>query len=176
MATPHTIDDYIAQQAEWQVSMLKKLVKLVKKHAPDAGGAIQWKQPVFSFGGPMAYLKAEQGYVRVGFWRGAEIDDPDELLEGGGTKMRHVKIAEGSRIPSKVLGAMIEQAFALNDKHGDPTSRAALKRKPPKKKPVKKPKPKPVEEQKSDESAAPAAKKPAKKPAKKRARKPAKKK
>ena len=178
MAKPTTIDEYAAQQLDWQAAVMRKLMRLVKKHAPQSVGDIKWSQPVFSAGGPMAYMKAEKGYVRFGFWRGAEIDDPAELLEGGGTKMRHIKIAEGEAIP-KALAKMIAQAQALNEKHGDPTSRAALKRKPAKKKPAKKKPAKKKPAKKKPAKKKPAKKKPAKKkPAKKKPakKKPAKKK
>ncbi len=39
-----------------------------------------------------AYVNAFKAHVNVGFFRGAEIADPDGLLEGTGKFMRHVKL------------------------------------------------------------------------------------
>jgi hypothetical protein len=39
-----------------------------------------------------AYVDAYRAHVNVGFFRGAEIADPDGLLEGVGKFMRHVKL------------------------------------------------------------------------------------
>ena len=39
-----------------------------------------------------AYVNAFTAHVNVGFFRGAEIADPDGLLEGTGKFMRHVKL------------------------------------------------------------------------------------
>ena len=39
-----------------------------------------------------AYVNAFTAHVNVGFFRGAEIADPDRLLEGTGKFMRHVKL------------------------------------------------------------------------------------
>src|SRR6185436_9164644 len=39
-----------------------------------------------------AYVNAFRDHVNVGFFRGAEIDDPASLLEGSGKLMRHVKL------------------------------------------------------------------------------------
>src|SRR5438045_6097355 len=38
------------------------------------------------------YVNVFTSHVNVGFFRGAEIDDPDHLLEGTGKLMRHVKL------------------------------------------------------------------------------------
>ena len=39
-----------------------------------------------------AYVNAFTNHVNVGFFRGAELPDPDRLLEGTGRFMRHVKL------------------------------------------------------------------------------------
>ena len=39
-----------------------------------------------------AYVNAFKAHVNVGFFRGAEIADPEDLLEGTGKFMRHVKL------------------------------------------------------------------------------------
>lgn len=43
------------------------------------------------------YVNAFTSHVNVGFFRGAEIDDPDGPLEGTGKFMRHVKLSQMSR-------------------------------------------------------------------------------
>ena len=72
--------------------------------------------------GPFAWVQASKNHVTFGLWRGADIDDPDGMLEGSGDRMRHLKIARGESVP-RALGAMVRQALALNAKHGDPTKR-----------------------------------------------------
>ena len=42
--------------------------------------------------GTLAYVKAFDAAVNFGFWRGADLRDPDGALEGTGDRMRHVKI------------------------------------------------------------------------------------
>src|SRR3954453_4094435 len=44
------------------------------------------------------YVNAFKAHVNVGFFRGAEIDDPERLLEGTGKFMRHVKLRPESEI------------------------------------------------------------------------------
>jgi hypothetical protein len=58
------------------------------------------------------YVNAFTAHVNVGFFRGAEIADPDGLLEGTGRFMRHVKLRPGHDINAAALRKLIETAYA----------------------------------------------------------------
>lgn len=59
-----------------------------------------------------AYVNAFKAHVNVGFFRGAEIDDPEGLLEGTGKFMRHVKLAPERPIDPVALLKLITTAYA----------------------------------------------------------------
>jgi hypothetical protein len=44
------------------------------------------------------YVNVFRSHVNVGFFRGAELPDPDGLLEGTGRFMRHVKLWPGTNL------------------------------------------------------------------------------
>ena len=58
-----------------------------------------------------AYVNAFTAHVNVGFFRGAELSDPDHLLEGTGKFRRHVKLRHESSIPATALSNLIETAY-----------------------------------------------------------------
>ncbi len=58
-----------------------------------------------------AYVNAFTAHVNVGFFRGAEIADPDGLLEGTGKFMRHVKLRPECDVDSTALRKLIETAY-----------------------------------------------------------------
>ena len=58
-----------------------------------------------------AYVNAFKAHVNVGFFRGAEIADPDGLLEGTGKFMRHVKLRPESKVEARALMKLIETAY-----------------------------------------------------------------
>ncbi len=58
-----------------------------------------------------AYVNAFTAHVNVGFFRGAEIADPDGLLEGTGKFMRHVKLRPGSEVDQSALKKLVETAY-----------------------------------------------------------------
>ena len=48
---------------------------------------IKWSQPVYEDDfGPFCFMKAHKNHVNIGFWRGAVMNDPENLLEGDGKR------------------------------------------------------------------------------------------
>jgi hypothetical protein len=58
------------------------------------------------------YVNAFTAHVNVGFFRGADLDDPAGLLEGTGKFMRHVKVAPDRHVDAAALTRLIETAHA----------------------------------------------------------------
>ena len=58
-----------------------------------------------------AYVNAFKAHVNVGFFRGAELADPVDLLEGTGKRMRHVKLRPGSVLDATALSQMVRAAY-----------------------------------------------------------------
>jgi hypothetical protein len=59
-----------------------------------------------------SYVNAFTAHVNVGFFRGAELADPERLLEGTGKLMRHVKLRPESDVDATALKRLIETAYA----------------------------------------------------------------
>ncbi|MGH8105705.1 MAG: DUF1801 domain-containing protein [Arenimonas sp.] len=58
-----------------------------------------------------AYVNAFKAHVNVGFFRGAELPDPDGLLEGDGKFMRHVKLRPDQVVNDAALRTLINAAY-----------------------------------------------------------------
>ncbi len=58
-----------------------------------------------------AYVDVFKAHVNVGFFRGAELEDPVGLLEGTGKFMRHVKLRPGSAVDEAALAKLIRTAY-----------------------------------------------------------------
>ncbi|MFQ5694497.1 MAG: DUF1801 domain-containing protein [Terriglobia bacterium] len=59
-----------------------------------------------------AYVNAFTAHVNVGFFRGAELEDPSGLLQGTGKYMRHVKLRPGDPVDEQALEQLIVTAYA----------------------------------------------------------------
>jgi hypothetical protein len=70
-------------------------------------------QPTACVGGAaFAYVDAFTSHVNVGFFNGAQLDDPDGLLIGSGKWMRHVKVHPGRAVNAAALRKLIDAAYA----------------------------------------------------------------
>ncbi len=123
MANETAADAYIAGFPDWRGEAAAMARDTILAVAPDASVSIKWSQPVFGSNGPFAYIKVFRTWVNVGFWRGAELDDPDATLSGDGDRMRHLKLTGPDDLDTERLAAWVRQAVALNAENGDPTRR-----------------------------------------------------
>jgi hypothetical protein len=57
------------------------------------------------------YVNAFSAHVNVGFFHGADLDDPAGLLEGSGKRMRHVKLRWGQHVDAAALSELIAAAY-----------------------------------------------------------------
>ena len=121
MAKYETVDAYIATLDGWQHDVVATLRGIIREVAPEALEAIKWSQPVYEINGPFCYLKAYKNNVNFGFWRGAELEDRNGLLEGSGAKMRHVKLTDTQSIDRDAFAGLVREAGNLNLEKGDPT-------------------------------------------------------
>jgi hypothetical protein len=58
------------------------------------------------------YVNAFKAHVNVGFFRGAEMANPEGILQGTGKFMRHVKLRPGTSTDTAALSALIDAAYS----------------------------------------------------------------
>lgn len=59
-----------------------------------------------------AYVNAFKAHANIGFFCGTDLDDPAQLLEGTGRRMRHVKLRPGTEVDQPALLQLVEDAYA----------------------------------------------------------------
>lgn len=60
--------------------------------------------------GAICYIAPFKAHVNLGFFRGAELPDPDGLLEGTGKLLRHVKIRSQADLQRPGVRALLQAA------------------------------------------------------------------
>ena len=115
-----TIDAYIEKHPDWRGEAMRSVHALILETVPGIKSSIKWAQPVYESGGPMIFIKGASKHISVGFWRGAELADPQGLFDGDGDRMRHLKL-KSAVLPRAQLVAWIQEAVSLNALNGDPT-------------------------------------------------------
>lgn len=106
-----SFDAYIAERSEPVRAVLEALRALVHEALPEAAEGYRWGAPVFDnlHGTTVVYLYGGADHANLGFVRGAGLDDPQNLLRGGGGAGRHVPVYPGDRLPRKALVALLRQ-------------------------------------------------------------------
>lgn len=108
--------------AGWQREAFDQLHGIIMDACPTATSSIKWAQPVWeSAEGPMIFLRSAAKHITLGFWRGAELQDPAAVLEGEGDRMKHLKFKSLDAIDIAQVTDFVQQAVALNAQKGDPT-------------------------------------------------------
>ena len=87
----------------------------MKATLPEVTEGMKWGAPVYigRDGEPLVYLYGGKDHANLGFLRGAELNDPDELLGGRGKATRTVKIYASDEIPRKEIRNLLRQSARL---------------------------------------------------------------
>jgi hypothetical protein len=60
---------------------------------------------------PFGYVNSFRSHVNVGFFYGAVLKDPADLLEGSGKRMRHVKLKPDREVNAAALSDLVDAAY-----------------------------------------------------------------
>ena len=94
---------YINEATAEQKLIMEMLRQLIHDTVPQVVENFKWSRPIFSTNKDFAYLKTAKNYVTLGFFQFKKLKDPQNLLEGTGKDMRHIKIKKTSDIDKNVL-------------------------------------------------------------------------
>jgi hypothetical protein len=84
------IDDYINMQPSRQKEICRYLRKLVLETFPGVKEELKWGVPAFAGGD--YYIVSLKDHVNLGFKLKGLTEEEEKLFEGGGKKMKHVKV------------------------------------------------------------------------------------
>jgi hypothetical protein len=88
---------------------LRKLIRATDKRLVET---VKWGWPCYTAGGEnICGLMPQRDTVNFILFRGAELDDPDDLIEGTGRSMRHVKLRSTRDIRPAQFQAFIRQSL-----------------------------------------------------------------
>jgi hypothetical protein len=83
--------------------------------------------PVWSHAGMVVLANPHKDKVKLTFFHGAKLADPDGLFNAGldGGKWRAIDLFEGDRIDKPALKALLRAAIAYNTSHAVPKSKGS---------------------------------------------------
>lgn len=107
------VDHWLESRPPELRPLVKEWFARLRACGPDVRELLHDGCPVACAGdAAFAYVNAFSGHVNVGFFFGANLDDPDDLMEGTGKRMRHVKLRPEQQGDPVALERLIEEAYA----------------------------------------------------------------
>ena len=106
-----SFDLYLAGQSAKNRALIRALRALVGKAEPELVESVKWGNGCWLKGKePIAYVYSGADHVQFGFFRGAALNDPKNLLQGQGQYVRHVKVRTKKDIDEPAFRALLRQA------------------------------------------------------------------
>ncbi len=112
-AVPHdpAIDAWMQARPGPLGELARHWFAVMRRCGPDIRELLHDKHPTACVGeAAFCYVNVFTAHVNVGFFLGAELADPDGLLEGEGKFMRHVKLRPQTPMDAGALEALIRRA------------------------------------------------------------------
>ncbi len=114
---PATVDALVRNHGTQWSAIARQLRALVRKEIPGVKEYVNpWKLPTFDSHGPLGYFMIGKSHITFGLYRATSLEDPEDLLEGTGKNLRHVKIRTAEDLRRPGLSQLIRAAAALNRK------------------------------------------------------------
>ena len=114
------IGGYIASLPDWRGKMLVQLRKLILESAPDLTEEWKWDTPVWSHKGNVVAAGVFKDHVKLNFFKGASLSDPNRLFNAGleAKATRAIDIHEGDKINTPALKELVRAAVDFNKTGG----------------------------------------------------------
>ncbi|PAV28227.1 hypothetical protein CIL05_17835 [Virgibacillus profundi] len=111
------VDQYILNLPADIGEITGSLRELIFSSSPELIEEFKWSMPNYSCKGLVCYLQASKKHVNLGFQKGNELQEKDveNLLQGTGKTMRHIRIKKMEDIKPEVFTSLIQAAMALNE-------------------------------------------------------------
>jgi len=116
LTSSQQIDRYIQELGDWRGEMVARLRKLVLEAEPNLTEEWKWDTPVWSHKGNVVAAGVFKDHVKLNFFKGASLNDPNGLFNAGldAKATRAIDIAEGETIDEKALKDLVRTAVAYN--------------------------------------------------------------
>lgn len=114
------ITKQIEDLADWRGKMLARLRQLILKAQPDLVEEWKWGTAVWSHKGNVVSIGAFKDHLKINFFKGASLPDPQGLFNAGleAKATRAIDIHEGDKINEAALKELIRAAVAFNTSGG----------------------------------------------------------
>ena len=112
------IDQHIAELNDWRGHLVARLRASILETDSTMTEEWKWETAVWSHQGLVCAVGVFKQAVKMNFFQGAALDDPQKLFNAGldAKKTRAIDFHEGDVVDESALKVLIRAAIAHNDK------------------------------------------------------------
>lgn len=114
------ITNQIEELGDWRGQMIAQLRQLILEASPGISEEWKWGTAVWASEGLVCSTGAFKDHVKLNFFKGASLDDPNKLFNAGldAKASRSIDFSEGDSIDEPALKALIRAAVEYNQSAG----------------------------------------------------------
>jgi hypothetical protein len=107
-----SFSDWKKDQTIKNIKLINKVSKIIDAVDPHLEKIVKWGQGCWTKDkNHKIYIHCKPDYIQLGFYIGAQLKDPESLLEGNGRFVRHVKIFSNEDINGVAFQKLIKQVL-----------------------------------------------------------------
>ena len=103
------VTSYITEAPDEQRKIMESIRAIIHSEVSSVKENFKWSRPVFSTDRDFAYFKTAKSYLTFGIFNFDKIKDNQNLLEGTGKDMRHIKIKRHDDLQPEIIKNWIQQ-------------------------------------------------------------------
>ncbi|MGP8079166.1 MAG: DUF1801 domain-containing protein [Dehalococcoidales bacterium] len=111
------IDNFITDPGDWRGDTIANIRRIIRETDPNIVEEVKWRgAAVWSHDGIICVANAFKDKVKLIFYRGADLPDPNNLFNNGleGKQWRTIDFHRGDTVNEAALKALIRAAVAEN--------------------------------------------------------------
>ncbi len=114
------ITDQIAELDDWRGELLARLRQVVHEADPQITEDWKWDSPVWADHGLVCSAGAFKDHVKLNFFKGAALEDPQGLFNAGldAKATRAIDFHQGDPVDARALKDLVRAAVAYNQSVG----------------------------------------------------------
>jgi hypothetical protein len=125
MNASEQIDELIAGLTDWRGKMLSNLRTIIRQADPEIVEEWKWRAPAFSDDGIVCVANAFKDKVKLTFYEGASLPDPNKLFNNGleGKKWRTIDLYERDQVNKTSLKVLVRAGVDFNRAKAKPAAK-----------------------------------------------------
>ena len=126
MNASEQIDRRISELDDWRGQVITQVRKIIHEAVPGIVEEWKWDTPVWSQNGNVVAAGAFQDHVKLNFFKGASLEDPQHLFNAGleAKATRAIDIYQADKLNEVALKELIRSAAALNSSKTKTTTKS----------------------------------------------------